>query len=210
MLVAVDQRQVAARASSATVTSPRARLATRPCVTACCSTSADVGALDLQPDRPHELEHLDDDRVGHLRLVDDVGEQRLRVRRVGHLPAQQAGHHLDAGQRVLHLVRDARGHLAERRQPIAQPLAFLELLDPRQVLEEQRRADRASRRRPSPATACSRSRGPGRFRRSSARFGRWLSSNAPASTRMTSGCARSTSANGRPTSCGAGVRPKMR
>ena len=64
---------------------------------------------------------------------------------VGDLAAQQAGHHLDAGQRVLHLVRDRRGHLAERREPIAQPLALLELLDPRQVLEEQRRAGQAGR-----------------------------------------------------------------
>ena len=31
---------------------------------------------------------------------------------VGNLPAQQPRHHLDAGQRVLHLVRDGRRHLA--------------------------------------------------------------------------------------------------
>ena len=76
-----------------------------------------------------------------------------------HLPPQQAGHHFDAGQRILQLVRDARRHFAERGQPIAQPLAFLLLLDLRQVLEEHHRADRPRRRRPSPATACSRSRG---------------------------------------------------
>ena len=108
----------------------------------------DVGALDLQPHRPDELEHLDDDRVGELRFADDVGEQRLRVLRIGHLAAQQAGHHLDAGQRILQLVRDAGGHLAERRQPIAQPLALFELLDLRQVLEEHHRADRLARCRP--------------------------------------------------------------
>ena len=123
----------------------RARRRAAPCVsasvTACCSTSAEVGPLDLQPDRPHELEHLDDDRVGQLRLADDVGEQRLRVGRIGHLPAQQAGHHLDAGERILQLVRDAGRHLAERGQPIAQPLALLELFDLRQVLEEHHRAD---------------------------------------------------------------------
>ena len=56
---------------------------------------------------------------------------------------QEPGHHLDAGERVLDLVRDRRGHLAERGQPIAQPLALFELLDVRQVLEEQRRADRS-------------------------------------------------------------------
>ena len=40
------------------------------------------------------------------------------------------------------------------------------------------------------------------FSRSSARFGRWLSSNAPDSTRMMSGRSRSTSVNGRPMSSG--------
>ena len=50
------------------------------------------------------------------------------------------GHHLDAGQRVLDFVRDRRRHFPERRQPIAQPLALLELFDARQILEEQRRA----------------------------------------------------------------------
>ena len=102
----------------------------------------EIGPLDLQPHRPHELQHLDDDGVGQLRFAEDVGEQRLRVLRVGHLPPQQAGHHFDAGERILQLVRDAGGHLAERRQPIAQPLALLELLDLRQILEEQHRADR--------------------------------------------------------------------
>ena len=45
-------------------------------------------------------------------------------------------------KRVLQLVGDAGGHLAERREPVAQPLAFLELLDLREVLEEHHRADR--------------------------------------------------------------------
>ena len=62
------------------------------------------------------------------------------------LALEQPGHHLDAGQRVLDFVRDRRGHLAERGQPIAQPLALLELLDARQVLEEERRADVAPAR----------------------------------------------------------------
>ena len=57
------------------------------------------------------------------------------------LPAQQAGHHLDAGQRVLDLVGDRGRHLAEHGEPVAQALPFLELLDARQVLEEHRGAD---------------------------------------------------------------------
>ena len=63
------------------------------------------------------------------------------------LPAQQAGHHFDARQRVLHLVRDDRRHLADRREPVAQPFALFQLLDAREVLEEHRRADHARRRR---------------------------------------------------------------
>ena len=101
---------------------------------------ADRRALELQPHRPHEVEHLLDDGVGHLRFVDDVLDQRLRVGIVGHLTAQQPGHHFDARQRVLDLVRHRRGHLAERGQSIAQPLALFHLLDVRQVLEEERRA----------------------------------------------------------------------
>ena len=103
-------------------------------------------SLDLQPDRPHEVEHLEHDGVGHLRFLDDVGEDRsARLRRVGQLALEDAGHDLDAGERVLDLVRDRRGHLAERRQPVAQPLALFELLDARQVLEEERRADQSRR-----------------------------------------------------------------
>ena len=72
------------------------------------------------------------------------------------LALEHAGHDLDAGERVLDFVRDRRGHLAERRQPVAQPLALFELLDARQVLEEQRRADQPCRARRGRARACSR------------------------------------------------------
>ena len=106
----------------------------------------DGDVLDLQADRPHEGQHLLHDHVRHLRFLDDVGEDGLRVGRLGQLPLQQAGHDFDAGQRVLHFVRDRRRHLAERGQPVAQALALLELLDARQVLEEQRRADVAAAR----------------------------------------------------------------
>ena len=109
----------------------------------------DVGerdVLDLQADRPHEGEHLLHDHVRHLRFLDDVGEDGLRVGRVGQLPLEQAGHDLDAGERVLDFVRDRRRHLAERGEPVAQALALFELLDARQVLEEERRADVAPAR----------------------------------------------------------------
>jgi hypothetical protein len=62
--------------------------------------------------------------------------------RVGHLPPQQARHHFDAGQRVLQLVGDAGGHLAERGEAIPEPLALLELFDLGQILEEKHRANR--------------------------------------------------------------------
>ena len=96
--------------------------------------------LDLEPDRPHELEDLEDDGVGHLGFLDDVAEDRLRVLRLGKLPLEDARHDFDAGERILDLVRDRRGHLAERGEAVAQPLPLFELFDAGQVLEEQRRA----------------------------------------------------------------------
>ena len=99
---------------------------------------------DLQPDRPHELEHFLHDGVGHLGLVDDVGQHRLRVRCVRNLAAQQPGHDFDPGERVLDLVGDGRSHLAERGKAVAQSLTLLELLDAREILEEHRRADNAA------------------------------------------------------------------
>ena len=60
----------------------------------------------------------------------------------GTLRRKQTGEHLDAGQRVLDLVRHHRGHLADRGEAIAQPFAFFHLLDVREVLEEQRGANR--------------------------------------------------------------------
>ena len=134
-------------------------------------TSSSHDALDLQLNRPHELEHFHDDGVGHLRFLDDVVERLERFLAVGQLALEHAGHDLDARQRILDLVRDRRGHLAERRQAVAQALPLLDLLDARQVLEEQRRADHARRRRRECARACSRWRGPscaGAFRRGSA------------------------------------------
>ena len=98
-------------------------------------------ALDLQLNRPHELEHFDHDGVGHLGFLDDVVERLERFGSFGQLALEHAGHDLDARERILDLVRDGRRHLAERRQPVAQPLALFDLLDARQVLEEQRRAD---------------------------------------------------------------------
>ena len=108
----------------------------------------DLHVLDLQPHRPDEVQHLHHDRVGHLGLADDVGQHRLGLRVVGEPTLEQPGHHLDPGQRVLDLVGDGGCHLAQGSQAIAQPLAFLELLDPGQVPEEERRAgDQPERRR---------------------------------------------------------------
>ena len=97
---------------------------------------SDVEPLHLQPERPDELEHLDDDRIGQLRLADDVGEERLGIGRLADLPLQKASHDLDAGERVLQLVRDTGGHFPERGEAIPQPLPLLLLLDLRQIFEE--------------------------------------------------------------------------
>ena len=94
--------------------------------------------LDLQANRPHELENLEHDGVGHLGFLDDVAEDGLRVLGLGKLALEDPRHDLDARERILDLVRDGGGHLAERREPVAQPLALLELLDAREVLEEER------------------------------------------------------------------------
>jgi hypothetical protein len=64
--------------------------------------------------------------------------------RLRYLSPQKPGHHLDAGERVLQLVRDPGRHLPERREAIPQPLPLLQLLDLRQVLEEHRRANRSA------------------------------------------------------------------
>ena len=132
--------------SMRTSTSPLSDAWLSAIVMASRMTSATRDVLDLQADRPHEGEHLLHDHVRHLRFLDDVGEDGLRVGRLGELPLQQAGHDLDPGERVLHFVRDGRRHLAERGQPVAQALALLELLDAGQVLEEERRADVAPAR----------------------------------------------------------------
>ena len=70
--------------------------------------------------------------------MDDVGQDRLRIRRARDLPFQKAGHHLDPGQRVLDLVSDSGRHLAKGREAVAKPLTLFKLLNTGQVLEEQR------------------------------------------------------------------------
>ena len=69
-------------------------------------------------------------------------DERLHVAIVRRLAAQQAGEHLDAGERILDFVRHHRRHLADGGQPIAQALALFHLFDVGQVLEKERRAHR--------------------------------------------------------------------
>ena len=80
---------------------------------------------------------MEDDPVGCLCLVDDVGQDGLGVGRIHQLPFQKSGHHLDSRKRVLDFVRDRSRHFAQRRKAITQTLTFLELLDTRQILKEQ-------------------------------------------------------------------------
>ena len=170
----------------------------------------DRHALDLQGDRPHELEHFDHDGVGHLGFLDDVVERFERLGLVGELALEHAGHHLDARQRVLHFVGDGRRHFAERGQPVAQPVALFDLLDARQVLEEQRRAHRAAlvvvdvRERVADRAARLAQPHLGAVRQVVGVEGL---AGAPAHT---SGQSASTSAKGRPMSPGRGVRPSTR
>ncbi len=150
-----------------------------------CSTCSRIGRT--------KFEHLDDDPVRHLGFLDDVGEDRERILVVGQLPFQQPGHHLDAGERILDFVGDRGRHLAERNQPVLEPLPLFELLDPGQILEEKRRAGD-----PAAGIAHLRQREAdhlvGPAQPSSARFGRCDSSKAPAMMRMTSGRSFKTSA----------------
>jgi hypothetical protein len=67
--------------------------------------------------------------------------RRLHIGTLWHLTAQQPGQHFDTGERILDLVRHDRGHLANGRQPVAQPLPLFDLFDVREVLEKQRSAD---------------------------------------------------------------------
>ena len=126
------------------------------------------------------------------------------------LAAQQAGHHLDAGERILHLVGDHGGHLADGGQTVAQPFALFELLDARQVLEEHRRADDVAvvvaheRERVADHLALTASAA---SRRGSA--GGAVRRRA-VSTRTTSGWSFSTSATGWPMSPACGSMPNTR
>ena len=130
---------------------------------------------------------------------------------VGNLPAQQTGHDLDAGQRILHLVRDGGRHLADGREPVAKPLTLFELLDARQVLEEHRRADHLARRRRGRARACSRSPCPTAAAASPRGWAAWCSSNAPISTRTHLGViAQHFGDSGCPRSSALRLTPKIR
>ena len=119
---------------------PRRRLPSA-CAIESFNTSGRPRAIHLELNRPDELEHLDHDGVRHLGFLDDVVQRLERFRLLGQLALEHARHDLDARERVLDFVRDGGGHLAERGQPIAKPIALLDLFDARQVLEEERRAD---------------------------------------------------------------------
>ena len=128
---------------------------------------------------------------------------------MGDLAFQEAGHDLDPGEGVLNLVGDRRGHLSKRCEAIAQALSLLDLLDPREVLEEQHCAghvavvvnDAGECVSQDLARPLQPQLGP---------IGRWLSSYAEARIWVNSCPAPSTSANERPTWFGSGVSPRVR
>ena len=135
-------------------------------------------ALDLQADRPDEVEDLEHDGVRHLCFFDDVFEDRLCVRRLGELAPQDPRHDFDARQRILDFVRDGGGHFSERGEA---------------VLSRSRSSSCSTRvrslknkvapvRRPRRSRTCDRVYPitfPVLFSRSSARFGRCERSNRP-------------------------------
>ena len=62
-------------------------------------------------------------------FVDDVGQHRLRLGRVGGLPPQQTGHHLNPPRAGFLLRARSPPPFPQPRQPIAKPLPFFQLLD---------------------------------------------------------------------------------
>ena len=75
----------------------------------------DVDRLLRQALRPADHQHLLDERGNPVDAVEDHAAVLLRAPVVGEHPSHQLGRSLDAGQRILYLVREAG-----RRQPQAQ------------------------------------------------------------------------------------------
>jgi len=80
-------------------------------------------ALELQPHRPHEVEHLLHDRVGHLRSLMMSASSAWVSFRFRNLAAQQPSHHHRCRQRFLPLrVATAAAISPDGGEPIAEPL----------------------------------------------------------------------------------------
>ena len=83
---------------------------------------AQVHRLRAQLDLPSETEHIVDDAVEPVHGGGDLARVVVRFAHVRLIPGQivldHAGVELDRAERVADLVRDAGGHLAQRRQPL--------------------------------------------------------------------------------------------
>ena len=140
MLVGVDVRQVRRQIATFTSTFPRLPFESASWIAPCTASAIAVWSTCSRIGRTKSSTSCDDG-VRHLGFADDVGQHHLRVGGIGNLAAQQTGHDLDAGERILDLVGDHGGHLSNRCKTIAQTLALLELFNAGQVLEEHGRPD---------------------------------------------------------------------
>ena len=110
------------------------------CPTVARTSAFRIGRLGAQRARPREHQQVLDDAVECVQPRDDLSDDRL-VARVGRHPgADHLERSPDAGDRVLHLVRDNRRHLPEPRerflllQPLLRSLPLGDLVADRHVL----------------------------------------------------------------------------
>ena len=80
--------------------------------------AAGVEARDLEPLRPRVCEKRSDRRVQPLRLAQHDVHQLLLLGAERQLLAQDLNRPRHRRQRIADLVRDAGGHLADRREPL--------------------------------------------------------------------------------------------
>ena len=90
--------------------------------------------------RLDEIEGGADRGLEGAELAAQLVDERALLARFGEAPAQQTGQHPEARERVADLVGEARRHLAQRREPLAEPLALVDALEGLEIAEEQRSA----------------------------------------------------------------------
>ena len=102
--------------------------------------------VNLEALRPRVGEKRADRRVQALRLAQHDVHQLLLLAAERQLLAQDLDRARHRRQRVADLVRDAGGHLADRREPLLNRRVALELLDRGDVLEGEQQPGASARR----------------------------------------------------------------